>query len=269
RVETNKCLNKKKAFVMSAGKQYLQQQQQTSVTPTTDDSGSVVAVTTSTPAQPVAAKPRAHHRATSSTDSARLGSSAFARPSILGSPFSTPDHSLAKREDPYDNLGMRMRQPHPCTFDSPINNIYSTSVPDGLLFSPDQHIGTPGSSVPRSMYLSLANGEAYGGMHLTNMPVTGHSTPSSLSQSLHTPLTMSRDASGAVYQDMPPDMGGPTVSPSSLMLIGGGSSAPSYPYAAPQHRNVSTPPQLSPRKRGFDVSGTWQGQDYPSQRRAV
>lgn len=35
------------------------------------------------------------------------------------------------------------------------------------------------------------------------------------------------------------------------------------------HHNVSTPSQLSPRKRGFDVSSAGDEIEHPSQRRAL
>ncbi|KAI5287321.1 hypothetical protein KEM54_006077 [Ascosphaera aggregata] len=263
RVETNKCLNKKKAYVMSAGKQYLQQQLKTPGNSTPEDSNNIAANRLSS------ARSRAKQRTISLSGSTHTNQSQQTHPSVLGSPFSTPNNHSVKREEVYAGVGLPMRNPHPSTFDSSPNNLYSSSLPDGLLFSPSQHGGTPGSSVPRS-YIDF-NQEMYNNLSM-NVAMSERSTPLSTSHGLQTPMTQMHGA-GLGYQGIT-QSGGSTVSPSSLVLGGSsGGSAPRQQYVnipiAYNHRNVSTPPQSSPRKRGFDLSGTRSGNEHPSQRRAM
>ncbi|KAI5303524.1 hypothetical protein KEM56_007464, partial [Ascosphaera pollenicola] len=254
RVETNKSLNRKKAYVMSAGKQYLQQQLKPSGNSTPEDTNN----------KPSSS--RTKQRTISLSDTTQTSQPHQRRPSALGSPFSTPHHPPPKRENIFSGMGMPIRNPHPSSFDSSPNNIYSSSLPDAMMFSPDQHSTTPGSSIPRS-YMNFGN-EMYTGTPM-HMPMSDHSTPLSSNPGLQTPVSQMRGM-GMRY-GVPPSAGS-TVSPSSLMLAGGnGPSRQQFANAPAQynHPNVSTPPQLSPRKRGFDVSSTGDGVEHPSQRRAM
>ncbi|KAI5295082.1 hypothetical protein KEM55_006340 [Ascosphaera atra] len=277
RVETNKSLNRKKALVMTAGKQYLQQQ---FASPNSNgDNGDCEIIfdgpnkrsqRSSSSASKPATKPKSDTMTSSPPTDRRQSTNSRRQPSALGSPFSTP-HAPMKRETFFTGLGMPMRNPQLSRFDSSPAYPYGSSLSTDYTFSPDhQQTSTPGSSLPGSYGAAGFDHCLMGGMHM-GVPHSHMSTPLISQDGFHTPSTQRPHGLG--FPSMAYSRNGTdtsTVSPPSLFTNAGAHENNGY-AAMMSNGGANFPPQMSsPKKRAIGNSVVTASEaDHPSQKRMM